>query len=75
MKELPKGVYDKLEEVWQHDDFGTFKGGLGAVMIVRYSDTPVGRLRNFYDNLRSSPKLSSPYSEVLFEFMLEKDEN
>jgi hypothetical protein len=42
MKELPKGVYDTLEEVWENDDLGTFKGGLGAVMIVRYSDTPVG---------------------------------
>ncbi|OAK97761.1 hypothetical protein IQ06DRAFT_280464, partial [Phaeosphaeriaceae sp. SRC1lsM3a] len=42
MKELPKGVYDKLEEVWEGEEYGTFKGGLGAVMIVRYSDTPVG---------------------------------
>jgi hypothetical protein len=43
MKELPKGVYDKLEEVWGGEEYGKFVGGLGAVMIVRYSDTPVGR--------------------------------
>jgi hypothetical protein len=42
LKELPKGVYDQLEEVWGGDEFGTFEGGLGAVMIVRYSDTPAG---------------------------------
>lgn len=42
MKELPKGVYDKLEEVWEGEEFGAFKGGLGAVVIVRYTDTPVG---------------------------------
>jgi hypothetical protein len=44
MNELPKGVYDTLEEVWEGSEFGEFKGGLGAVMIVRYSDTPVGML-------------------------------
>jgi hypothetical protein len=42
MKELPKGVYDRLEEVWGSEEFGKFEGGLGAIMIVRYSDTPVG---------------------------------
>jgi hypothetical protein len=44
MKELPKGVYDQLEEVWGGEEFGKFEGGLGAIMIVRYSDTPVGML-------------------------------
>jgi hypothetical protein len=44
MKELPKGMYDSLEETWESSEFGDFKGGLGAVMIVRYSDTPVGTL-------------------------------
>lgn len=43
VRELPQGLYDQLEEVWAADEFGTFEGGLGAVMIVRYSDTPVGR--------------------------------
>jgi hypothetical protein len=42
MQEMPKGVYDKVEEAWESDEFGTFQGGLGAVMIVRYSETPVG---------------------------------
>jgi hypothetical protein len=42
MKELPKGVYDRLEEVWGGEEFGKLEGGLGAIMIVRYSDTPVG---------------------------------
>lgn len=41
--ELPKGVYDPLEEAWADKGLGAFAGGLGAVMIVRYSDTPVGR--------------------------------
>lgn len=43
LKTLPKGVYDHLEEVWEGQEFGTFEGGLGAIMIVRYSDTPVGK--------------------------------
>jgi hypothetical protein len=43
MKHLPKGVYDPLEEVWGGEEFGKFDGGLGAVMIVRYSDSPVGK--------------------------------
>jgi hypothetical protein len=43
-KGLPKGVYDQLEEVWGGEEYGKFEGGLGAIMIVRYSDTPVGML-------------------------------
>jgi hypothetical protein len=43
LKELPKGVYDQLEQVWEGSEFGNFEGGLGAIMIVRYSDTPVGK--------------------------------
>jgi hypothetical protein len=42
MKELPKGLYDSLEKVWEGSEFGRFEGGLGAIMIVRYWDTPVG---------------------------------
>ncbi|KAF3002417.1 hypothetical protein E8E13_003334 [Curvularia kusanoi] len=42
LKELPKGVYDGLEEAWEDEGLGRFEGGLGAVMIVRYADTPVG---------------------------------
>ncbi|KAH7394360.1 hypothetical protein BKA66DRAFT_567310 [Pyrenochaeta sp. MPI-SDFR-AT-0127] len=42
LSELPQGVYDPLEEAWADKGLGTFVGGLGAVMIVRYSDTPVG---------------------------------
>ena len=44
LKELPEGLYDGLEEAWQDEGLGRFEGGLGAVMIVRYADTPVGRL-------------------------------
>ncbi|KAL5113801.1 hypothetical protein ACEQ8H_008302 [Pleosporales sp. CAS-2024a] len=51
MKELPARVYDPLEQVWEGEDHGQFKGGLGAVMIVRYSDTPVGP----YDELMLIP--------------------
>ncbi|KAF2786235.1 hypothetical protein K505DRAFT_260305 [Melanomma pulvis-pyrius CBS 109.77] len=50
MKELPTGVYDALEETRfgggklaeEREKVGEFKGGLGIVMVVRYSDTPVG---------------------------------
>ena len=42
LKELPKGVYDPLQESWGEQENGEFKGGLGAVMVVRYEDTPVG---------------------------------
>jgi hypothetical protein len=44
LKELPEGLYDGLEEAWQDEGLGRFEGGLGAVMIVRYADTPVGEL-------------------------------
>ena len=45
MKELPRGVYDPLEKAWENEhDVGTFEGGLGGVMIVRYSGGPVGEL-------------------------------
>jgi hypothetical protein len=43
LKELPKGVYDPLEEASAGEECGKFEGGLGAVMIIRYADTPVGR--------------------------------
>ena len=42
LKELPLGLYDRLEEAWEDENLGRFEGGLGAVMIVRYSETPVG---------------------------------
>jgi hypothetical protein len=54
MKELPKGVYDGLEEVWGGDEYGKFEGGLGAIMIVRYSDTPVGMSFSFHCKVRFS---------------------
>jgi hypothetical protein len=54
MKELPKGVYDQLEEVWSGEEFGKFEGGLGAIMIVRYSDTPVGMFHLFFHIKHSS---------------------
>lgn len=40
---LPAGVYDQLEQAWGDEGSGRFEGGLGAVMVVRYTDTPVGR--------------------------------
>lgn len=43
LKTLPEGLYDRLEEAWEDESMGRFEGGLGAVMIVRYTDTPVGR--------------------------------
>ena len=42
LKELPLSLYDRLEEAWEDENLGRFEGGLGAVMIVRYSETPVG---------------------------------
>lgn len=43
LSELPKGVYDRFEGAWEDEALGRFEGGLGAVMIVRYTDTPVGK--------------------------------
>ncbi|KAG9383011.1 hypothetical protein A1F94_006932 [Pyrenophora tritici-repentis] len=51
LKDLPKGVYDPLEAAWADKGMGEFVGGLGAVIIVRYSDTPVGP----YDELMIVP--------------------
>lgn len=42
LSELPKGIYDPLEEAWADEKLGEFKGGLGAIMIIRYTGTPVG---------------------------------
>lgn len=42
LKELPQGTYDEFEKAWDDEGAGKFAGGLGAVIIVRYSDTPVG---------------------------------
>lgn len=45
LKSLPKGIYDPLEESSEdcaEGKAGEFKGGLGCIMLVRYSDTPVG---------------------------------
>lgn len=46
MATLPEGVYDALEEAWEDEAMGRFESGLGAVMIVRYTETPVGRLHS-----------------------------
>lgn len=43
LKELPRGVYDALEGAWVDEGLGRFEGGLGAVMVVRYTETVVGR--------------------------------
>lgn len=43
LSELPKGTYDEFEASWADEkENGAFKGGLGAVIVVRYSETPVG---------------------------------
>lgn len=42
LKNLPKGTHDEFEKAWDEDGMGKFAGGLGAVVIVRYSETPVG---------------------------------
>ncbi|PSN71640.1 hypothetical protein BS50DRAFT_232553 [Corynespora cassiicola Philippines] len=49
LKSLPKGIYDALE--LDLEKGGDFKGGLGIIIIVRYSDTPVGT----YDELMLIP--------------------
>ena len=51
LKDLPKGVYDPLEAAWADEGLGKFAGGLGAVIIVRYSDTPVGMFAVFKSHL------------------------
>lgn len=42
VKDLPKGTHDEFEKAWDEEEMGKFVGGLGAVIIVRYSETPVG---------------------------------
>lgn len=61
LRELPKGLYDELEAAWGDEALGGFEGGLGAVMIVRYADTPVGRscLVSSCDGLVASPFVRS----------------
>ena len=49
LKELPRGVYDPLEASWADEELGVFKGGLGTVIIVRYSDTPVGKFDKVWE--------------------------
>jgi hypothetical protein len=44
LKEIPEGIYDPQEEEWGHEKAGKWTGGLGSVLVVRYSDTPVGML-------------------------------
>lgn len=51
LNNLPPGLYDPLESAWEDDGLGEFTGGLGAIMIVRYTDTPVGP----YDELMLIP--------------------
>lgn len=47
---LPEGVYDPLEasspEFADPSTAGEFRGGIGVVVIVRYSETPVGKTLN-----------------------------
>jgi hypothetical protein len=45
---LPKGTYAPLEETWADEGLGMFTGGVGTVVIVRYSETPVGKSRRSY---------------------------
>lgn len=51
LNSLPHGLYDPLESAWAEESLGAFTGGLGAIMIVRYTSTPVGP----YDELMLIP--------------------
>jgi hypothetical protein len=51
LSSLPHGLYDPLEQAWADQGLGEFTGGLGAIMIVRYTSTPVGP----YDELMLIP--------------------
>ena len=48
---LPAGIYAPLEAASINEQHGRFKGGVGMIQIVRYSDTPVGP----YDELLIIP--------------------
>ena len=41
---LPDGVYNALEETWTDIELGQFVGGVGTIMIVRYRETPLGKI-------------------------------
>ena len=51
LSEIPAGLYDPREEAWNDESNGTFAGGVGTIMIVRYTSTPVGS----YDELLFAP--------------------
>ncbi|OAG12102.1 uncharacterized protein CC84DRAFT_1134414 [Paraphaeosphaeria sporulosa] len=51
LSSLPEGLYDPLKSAWTDESLGSFTGGLGAIMIVRYTSTPVGP----YDELMLIP--------------------
>jgi hypothetical protein len=57
LKDLPQGAYDPLEEIGGGSEYGKFEGGLGAVVIVRYSETPVGRPTRLLPRFRPRPAL------------------
>jgi hypothetical protein len=40
---LPTGVYSSNEDTWADEGLGEFMGRVGTVIIVRYSETPVGK--------------------------------
>lgn len=63
LKELPLGLYDRLEEAWEDENLGRFEGGLGAVMIVRYSETPVGGFFSL------SPYTTSTFQDYISQVM------
>jgi hypothetical protein len=64
LKTLPKGVYSPLEETWADEGLGTFTGGVGMVMIVRYSDTPVGKFRSSWMRFICVPLLHYSYGNT-----------
>ena len=51
LSSLPPGLYDPLESSWSDSSNGSFTGGLGTIMLVRYTSTPVGP----YDELMLIP--------------------
>jgi hypothetical protein len=54
---LPTGTYSLNDHSWADEGMGSFMGGVGTVMIVRYSNTPVGKSRRLYGKhcLRTFP--------------------
>lgn len=73
---LPKGVYDVVEEKqWDDNKLGQFVGGLGAIMIVRYSHSPSGKSlfpsrKSFSELLLAAKVVSLPTMRIRKEIAI-----